>query len=328
MRSENLISEMIPTDLDVVRIGSSGNLTLFGAERKDLYHFVSYDTHSGIRQYHIPQYRIANAISLAADNTEEALMQPLSDGLSLLTQRKGPLGLLTGDVCFLLDGSKSEPLAARMLHAGKILNTARRRVANKNGVYTLAGAKTNAGNPVSSKSRGLIEGIAFERSMLRRLSATKTFGVYSAFCTHRDFPCALRRESCLQEMVEAHFDCYDAIPPSEDFLQIAMTVQDTLFPYKIWGVDSKMPVARAISALVVVVSKLDPVQRTQWVLLNGMHGGSLFLQLAVLSGIITYDDYRQFQTQDYQPGSREDQSLRSTTSYIELFGELGSAGPE
>jgi hypothetical protein len=107
-----------------------------------------------------------------------------------------------------------------------------------------------------------------------------------------------------------------------------MTVQDTLFPYKIWGVDSKMPVARAISALVVVVSKLDPVQRTQWVLLNGMHGGSLFLQLAVLSGIITYDDYRQFQTQDYQPGSREDQSLRSTTSYIELFGELGSAGPE
>jgi len=328
MRSENLISEMIPTDFDVVRIGSSGNLTLFGAERKDLYHFVSYDTHSGIRQYHIPQYRIANAISVAADNAEEALMQPLSDGLNLLTQRKGPLGLLTGDVCFLLNGSQSEPLADRMLHAGKILNTARRRVASKNGVYTLAGAKTNAGNPVSSKSRGLIEGIAFERSLLRRLSATKTFGVYSAFCTHRDFPCALKKKSCLQEMVETHFEHFDAIRPSEDFLQTIITVQDTLFPYRIWGADSKVSVDRAIAALAMVVSKLDPVQRTQWVLLNGMHGGSLFLQLAVLSGVITYEDYRQFQTQDDQPDSQEEQWLRSTTSYIELFGELGRVRPE
>jgi hypothetical protein len=325
MRSEYLIPEMIPTDFDVVRIGSSGNFTLFGAERKDLYHFVSYDTHTGIRQYHIPQYRIANAISLAADNTEEALMQPLSDGLSLLTQRRGPLGLLTGDVCFLFNGSKSEPLAARMLHAGEILNTARRRVASKNGVYTLAGAKTNAGNPVSSKSRGLIEGIAFERSMLRRLSATKTFGVYSAFCTHRDFPCALKRKSCLREMVETHFRYYDDNPPSKDFLQVAMTVQDTLLPYRIWGADSKAPVDSAIAALVEVVSKLDPAQRTQWVLLNGMHGGSLFLQLATISGVITYEVYLRLQTQHYQPSSHDEQLLRSTTSYIELFGELGRA---
>lgn len=327
MRSENLILEMIPTDFDVLRIGSCETLTLFGSERKDMFHFVCHEAGSGLSQYHIPHYRIARAISLAADNTEETLMHPLSDGLSLLTQRNGPLGLLTGDVCFLLNGSKNEPLAARMLGTGAILHSARKRVASKDSIYTLASAKTNAGNPVSSKSRELIEAIAFERSILRRLSATKTFGVYSAFCTHCDFPCALERESCLQEMVEAHFECYDALPPSEDFLQIAMTVQDTLFPYKIWDVDSKVPVASAIAALAVVVSKLDPVQRTQWVLLNGMHGGSLFLQLAVLSGVITYEDYRQFQTQQYQPDSHEEQWLRSTTSYIRLFGELGRSRP-
>ena len=39
-------------------------------------------------------------------------------------------------------------------------------------------------------------------------------------------------------------------------------------------------------------------------------------------------DYRQFQTQDYQPGSHEEQWLRSTSSYIELFGELGRSKPD
>jgi len=71
-----------------------------------------------------------------------------------------------------------------------------------------------------------------------------------------------------------------------------MTVQDKLFPYRIWGKDSKVSVDSAIEALAAVVSKLRRVQRTQWVLLNGMHGGSLFLQLAVISGVITWEDYR------------------------------------
>jgi len=324
MTSENLIWERIPADFDVLRIGSYENVALFGAERKDLFHFVLCDTGSGLQQFHIPQYRIANAISLAAGNPEESLY-PLSDGISLVNQRNGPLGVLTGGVCFLLNGSNGEPLGARMLRTGGILDRARKRVVSKSGVYTLDGANTHGGNPVSSKSRGLIEGIAFERALLRRLSATSTFGVYSAFCTHRDFPCPLERKSCLKEMVVSHFGFYDAHAPSEDFLQMALTVQDSLFPYRIWDADSKVPVDRAIEALAVVVSKLDPVQRTQWVLLNGMHAGSLFLQLATLTGVITHEVYRRFQTQYYQPDSQEEQWLRSTSSYIELFGDLGRA---
>jgi hypothetical protein len=167
-----------------------------------------------------------------------------------------------------------------------------------------------------------MDGIAFERSLLRRLSA-KQFGLYSAFCTHRDFPCALAQKSCLKEMVEAHFEQFDARAHSEDFLQMIMAVQEALFPYRIWGKDEKVPVDSAIEALAVVVSKLGRVQRTQWVLLNGMHGGSLFLQLAVISDVIAWEDYRRFQTQNYQPDSPEEQSIRSSASYIELFGELG-----
>ena len=325
MSSENLIVEMIPTDFDVVRIGSYQTVTLFGAERKDLFHFVCYDKDSGLSQYHIPHYRIAVAIGKAGERPEERLMQPLTDGLSLVTQPNGPLGLITGEVCFLLNGSRSEPMAARMLGIAEMLRSARKRVVSENGVYTVAGAKTHCGNPVSSESRGLMEAIAFERSLLRRLSATKTFGVYSAFCTHRDFPCAVERESCLRQMVEAHFDAYDAAAPSEDFLRMALAVQDTLFPYRIWGPDSQVSVDSAVEALAVVVSKLDPIQRTQWGLLQGMHGGSLFKQLAVLSGVVTWEEYRQFLTQHCQPDGPEEQGVRSTTSYIELFGELGRA---
>ena len=320
--AEDLLLTMIPTDFDVVRIGSYETVTLFGAERKDLFHFVCYEAGSGLRQYHIPHFRIAYAISAAGGRTEETLQYPLADGLSLLTQKSGPLGLLTGEVCFLLNGSAGSSIGDRMIRAAEILNTARKRVVCENGHYVVAGAQTQGGKPVSSKSSRLMDGIAFERSLLRRLSA-KQFGLYSAFCTHRDFPCALDKKSCLKEMVEAHFEQFYAGAHSEDFLQMIMAVQEALFPYRIWGKDEKVPVDSAIEALAVVVSKLGRVQRTQWVLLNGMHGGSLFLQLAVISDVIAWEDYRRFQTQNYQPDSPEEQSIRSSASYIELFGKLG-----
>ncbi len=68
--ADDLALVMIPTDFDVVRIGSFETLTLFGAERKDLFHFVCHDANSGLSQYHIPHYRIANAISKAGEKTE------------------------------------------------------------------------------------------------------------------------------------------------------------------------------------------------------------------------------------------------------------------
>jgi hypothetical protein len=320
--AEDLLLMMIPTDFDVVRIGSYETVTLFGAERKDLFHFVCYEAGSGLRQYHIPHFRIADAISSAGGRTEETLQYPLADDLSLLTQKSGPLGLLTGEVCFLLNGSAGSSIGDRMIRAAEVLNTARKRVVCENGHYVVADAKTQGGKPVSSKSCLLMDAIAFERSLRRRFSA-KQFGLYSAFCTHRDFPCALDKKSCLKQMVEAHFEQFDAGAHSEDFLQMIMAVQEALFPYRIWGKDEKVPVDRAIEALAAVVSKLGRVQRTQWVLLNGMHGGSLFLQLAVISDVIAWEDYRRFQTQNYQPDSPEEQSIRSSASYIELFGELG-----
>jgi hypothetical protein len=315
---------MIPNDFDVIRIGSYEALTLFGAERKGLFHFVCHKAGSGLWQYHVPHFRIADAISAAAERTEETLQYPLADGLSLLTQKSGPLGLLTGGVCFLLNGSVGSPMADRMVRSAETLNTARKRVVFEDGHYVLAGAKTRGGHPVSSRSSLLMDGIGFERSLLRRLSA-KQFGLYSAFCTHRDFPCALDKKSCLKEMLETDFEFYEASPPSGDVLRVVMTVQDSFVGCRIWEPGPHMPIKQAVGALAAALSKLDPVQRTQMVLLNGMHGGSIFLHLAVLTGIVTFEDYTQFRTAPYQPDSEDEQWIRSTASYIQLFGDLGRA---
>jgi hypothetical protein len=209
-----------------------------------------------------------------------------------------------------------------MIRATEILNRSRKRVVREDGLYVVADAKTQGGNPVASKSRLLMDGIAFERSLLRRLSA-KQFGLYSAFCTHRDFPCAVDKKSCLKEMLEAHFEFYETHPPSEDFLEVVLTVQDSFVGCRIWEPGAHMPIEQAIGVLAAALSKLDAVQRTQMVLLNGMHGGSVFLQLAVLAGMVTCEDYTQFRTASYQPNSEDEQWIRNTASYIQLFGDLG-----
>jgi hypothetical protein len=310
---------MIPTDFDVVRIGSCETLTLFGAERKSLFHFVRYEAGSGVSQYHVPHYPVAYAIS----RNEQAHLYKLPNGFELMTRGNGQLAVVICGACWLLDGSVGS-MADRMFRAAEILNTSRKRVVSESGLYTVAGAKTQGGNPVSSKSRLLTEGIAFERSLLHRLSA-KEFGLYSAFCTHRDFPCALDKKSCLKEMLENDFEFYEANPPSGDVLRVVMTVQDSFVGCRIWEPGAHMPIKQAVEALAGALSKLHPVQRTQMVLLNGMHGGNALLHLALLTGMVAFDSYTQFRTAEYQPDSEDEQWIRSTASYIQLFGDLGRA---
>jgi hypothetical protein len=325
--SDDFVLTMISSDFEVVQIGSGEGQTLFGAQRKDLFHFICYTAGTGLRQYHVPHFRIADAVRKAEETPEEAIRYPLAEGLSLLVQKSGPLGLMAGDVCFLLSGTHGSAIAESMIHAAGILKASRNRVVPEKGIYLVTGAETQGGNPVSSESRLLMDGIAFERSSLRRLSA-KRFGVYSAFCTHRDFPCALDKKSCLKEMLESHFEFYDEHPPSEDFLQVVMAVQDGFIGCRIWEPGKRMTMAKAIAPLAVALSKLDAVQRTQIVLLNGMHGGSILLHLALVIGMVSFDDYTQFRTASYQPDSEDEQMIRTSTSYIQLFGDLGSSTSE
>ena len=120
--------------------------------------------------------------------------------------------------------------------------------------------------------------------------------------------------------------------PDNGLVEVAKDVQSRLFPFAIWGPGIAADSARAIEGLYAAVAKLDAVQSTQVVLLNGMHGADIFLALATATGIITFEQYKNFQTAGFAPDSEEEQFLRISTSFIELFGDVaplcrGYAGP-
>ncbi|HYW48608.1 MAG TPA: hypothetical protein VE959_37435, partial [Bryobacteraceae bacterium] len=54
--SDEFLLSMIPNDFNVVQIDSDEDVTLFGAERKSLFHFVRYEAGCGVSQYHVPHY--------------------------------------------------------------------------------------------------------------------------------------------------------------------------------------------------------------------------------------------------------------------------------
>jgi hypothetical protein len=320
--AKDIFMAAIQTDFNVAPIGETDELALFGDDQKDLFHFVCYQYDSGLYQFYVPHFRVADAITEAAARTEPTLIYTLAEDLVLFTEKGRPYGIATGKTCFLLNGKAGSVLADRMIYAGEALTKARKRVAEREGLYALNRVKTQGGNPVQSASRRLIDGIAFEQALLGRLSA-KRFGLYSAFCTHRDFPCALEKRACQQEMLHSHLDFYDANPPSNQFVTVANAVQDKLIGRRIWGPDLQTSLDEAVDLLGSGISTLTPIQRTQLVLLNGMHGGSVFLHLAVVIGLITFENYLSERTGPCQPDFEEEKWIRSSTSYIELFGEVG-----
>ena len=175
----------------------------------------------------------------------------------------------------------------------------------------------------------LIRAILFEQKMFPVLDASE-FGIYSAFCTHTDFPAALRQESTQRQLLELHFDFYrpdyygDA-PLSnitEPLVNAALKVQDHLFPKRVWEPDMALDLDAAVPALREAVARLNDYQCTQFVLMNGMHEGSLFPALAAITGCISFEEYKEIATAHCQPDSHHEQWVRSTASYIELFGQL------
>ena len=131
----------------------------------------------------------------------------------------------------------------------------------------------------------------------------------------------------MADLLKRHFDCYRGELPDNGLVVAAKEVQEKLFPYPIWGPGIEEPSARAIDALREAVGKLTPVQATQVVLLNGMHGANIFLALAAVTGIVSFEAYKDFQTSGFAPDSEEEQFVRISTSFIDLFGVIAPPCP-
>jgi predicted transcriptional regulator len=333
-RSNNteLMREAIASDFAVQQVAEDKNWLLFAREGKDFFHFVEYDTETNkITQHHVPHLAVARGIE-AAESGRSKLTDEAQGYVASVQGKISIASQIGSEMFFVIDG---DAIPFSVLRAGiderlkrtfPMLTTARKRVVFERGRYEIPGAMTHHGNPLSSVSKDLIEGISFEKLLRRRLNA-RDFGLYSAFCTHADFPCALDKGSCIKELLDRHIDCYGEDLPDNVLGAVAPEVQGRLFPFSIWGPGVTADPARAIDALEQAVAKLDPVQRTQVVLLNGMHGANIFLAMAAVTGILSFEQYRDFQAADFAPDSEEEQFLRISTSFIELFGEVAPPCP-
>lgn len=335
-----MLKRSVAADFGVQQVAVDKDWVLFAAEHKDFFHLVELDTKSaGISQHHIPHLALARAIEKAAEGRTQLTM----NGTSYVAPATGAIsvasGFASGEMLLVICNEDAVPfsvldagLGERFLRTTGVLAAARKKVILDEGTghYELPGAKTHDGNPVSSLSKDLMDGIAFERSLRRRLNA-RDFGLYSAFCSHMDFPCALHSKSCIREFVDQIREWPSPSSPewhTNGFRDLALEVQEKLFPFPIWAPSvAQFDSARAADGLEKAIAKLSPAQATQVVLLNGMHGADIFLALATVTGIRTFEHYQRFVTADTPIGSEPEQFIRISASFIELFGAIAPPCP-
>jgi hypothetical protein len=201
------------------------------------------------------------------------------------------------------------------------LDKARSRVAEKEEFFCLQRLKTHAGHPIESKSRDLLEAIAFEKTTYPRLQAGN-FGVYSAFCTFRDFETSIKFPDCLiAELLETQFG-YDPAEVPDEVHEIFLKIQHQLLSKPIWGRGIKSELKTAAAILAEGIGRLSRTQRVQFILMNGMHSAGLFLPLATVVGLSAFETYADYMCKSWQPDSPEEQERRIQTAYIKLYGEL------
>lgn len=332
-------------DFDVDVIATSGESALFAALRKGgteristhngprqthvmgVWHFVAVSGQGNntfqMRQWHIPCFKMANALRIQESFFKsESYPAPIYlNFMPLPTRMHGrhKFEFLMGsdgkgfhvDESFVLNLKNDIPL----------LEKAREKVRERDGEYFIPRLKTAAGHPVQSPSRELLEAIAFEKLTRPRMTAGN-FGVYSAYCTYRDFDDSIQMpDSLIQELLEGQFQ-YDPDEISDDIHELFLNTQRQLLSKPIWGRGIEMTVAEAAPILAEGMASLTRSQRVQFILMNGMHTSGLFLPLATILGLCDFDDYAYQMCSAWAPDSPEEQDCRKETAYIKLYGEL------
>ena len=332
---------MIPADFDVVLLKGDQESGLFFAKRKLVWHFVRWDNNdenNSISQWHVPRCVVAAAANALRRLNADRLPALGDRSFMLLMWEDLKLGIRADGSHVLkhrqIESNLPAPFIDALAEDVDAWTRAQGKVRYRDEAYVLSRSKTHGGFPVADESRGLIDAVAFEREIIGRLDAEKRFGIYSAYCTLRDYclddeitEAQLEKLISLREAVEWQLK-YDPEEIPEEYRDIFAEVQRNLLSEPIWGLGIAMPPDDAVRIMTTGMLKLDRVQRAQFVLMNGMHNAGLFMPLAVILDIIDYERYCGIQAKEYQPDSDEEQRLRADTAYIQLLGRGTVADPE
>jgi len=333
MSDQSFLLQIIPRDFSVEVVYTDDHGGLFAAQRQDVVHFVEatikrrddgyYQTN--ISQNHIPRFLLAEAI-FSQDEFNRLTRDESNHGLAMATVECDELGLYSRDTgIFDLHGYETPSGLPRSIWESDVetYSIAKSKVKFTDGLYVLPRSKSYTGKSVASESRRLIEAIAFERELFKKLNPQR-FGIYSAFCTWKDF-CedVIKPRSFFEELVDGQL-IYDA--NSDDygsFMDLALNFQDTLLSKRIWGKGINVTREKATDIIQDGLSRLTSIQLAQFTLMNGMHASGLFLPLAQVLGLNSWETYIQWKTECYQPDSTEEQRLRTETAIIKMLGDLG-----
>jgi len=345
MPKDNFMISQTKIDFDVDLVGTCGESALFatlrngGAERVStvnglwqthvmgVWHFVAVTGQGNLfqtRQWHIPRYEMAREMAQRKevfDQFGDRSGSPIIGEIGGLPTRMGsPEKLevpLEDGLIFSIDPEFTWKLQADI----PLLEKAREKVRERDGEFFIPCLKTAAGHPVQSSSKELLEAIAFEKATRPRMTAGN-FGIYSAFCTYRDFDMSTKApDSMIREILAAQFEYEPEEIPAE-IHELFLTTQHRLLSQPVWGRGIEMEIDEAAPILAEGMASLTRTQRVQFILMNGMHSAGLFLPLATLLGLCDFDEYAHRMCQAWQPDSPEEQDRRKETAYIRLYGEL------
>lgn len=283
-----------------------------------------------IGQWHLPRYLVATALdelhrAVAAHPSRafRPVVYDVKSGLAFAMFKNDRVGFIVeGIVPF---GTVNRRFIADMEKERDVLAEARSLVRTRKGTFSLAGMETPGGHPVSHTSEALVEAIAFETLTIKNLEAGN-FGVFSAFCTLRDF-CS--GEEMPDERVAALVEEQLADSPSRYLPEVLESLEQTqarLVDTPFWNTKRKVSAARARTGLAAALRTLTPEQRAQLSLMNGMHGAAPLLAVATAVGDVSFEDYTQLVCAGMESDSPEEQDRRKEAAYIALFGRLAAQG--
>jgi hypothetical protein len=329
--TDELMLAVIPKDFGVELLGHVPGKALFGAKRKDVWHFVHWQSAEGrnsISQAHVPRFAMAKAVSQLRRMAELRSLENSIQG-ALWVELWHEIGICewagTNFAISWLPTDDGFPARFSTSIASDLPMLARAEevVRLEDGLYVFPGFSTHRGNPLAWPSPQLVEAVAFEQETRQVLDAHE-FAIYSVFCTLRDFPSATEIPlDTVRGVLEIQFEHFtpDTIP--DDVLESVMKVQEMLLSEPVWGLKVESDLEHAVPILAEGMSKLSPEQRAQFTLLSGMYNAGVLVVLATILGCMTFERYAVLKCEVFQPDSEEEQSLRTHLAFIELLGKLG-----
>lgn len=301
---------MITRDFDADPVYISAESALYVAKREKVWHFVRHSEQSGrliIDQFHFPRYEVAKEIQ----GLGAALKGNCSEAIDALSRKRCGDGILHGD-------ELPDEVHKQLRQDLEMLVAAQSRVLVENGEFTVPDVVTHAGHAVKHECREFMEAVQFELEVNGELDP-RNFGVYSAYCTYRDF---IHGKGSPLERAEGLVDGQLEYAPeeiNEQYVDLAEQIQEACLRKVFWGRDVEVNRDEFVANVHATLNQFSELQQTQFVLASGMQNDGLFLPLGLASRVLPFEGYVHFQALSFQPDSEEEQDLRTDASFIDLL---------